>query len=264
MRLQEKKKEVRPAILTFPFLNRYHLFCGFTSKDSGYSQGPYNSLNLAYHVGESQEMVKKNRDLVIKEVLHLDPGYIYSARQVHGDDILYVGKKMKHKDGDIQEDADCLMTDQRSVPVMVMGADCSLFLMVDIKKRVVSAVHAGWKGTLSGIAIKALKIFIKRFGSKNNDINIFIGPGIRQCCYEIDKEMAGYFLDEFGSGRYLKSRKNSYYLDLVGLNLSQLKGEGVPEKNFFDTGRCTCCNDDYYSYRRDGVTGRQAAIALIY
>ena len=261
---QESKNISGVSYISFPFLNEYNIFCGFTSRDGGYSLGPYSSLNMAYHVGESRELVKKNRELVLREVLGCQADHIFSARQVHGSSILYVGKNIKHRDGDIREDADVLMTDERNMPLMVMGADCTLILAADTVSKAVCAVHAGWKGTLNRIVIPALQEFCSRFHSKTGDINVFLGPCIRQCCYQIDKMLAADFTDRFGEGGYLTAGEDSCYLDLAGINKGLLRGFGIREENIFDTGICTCCSSNYYSYRRQGVTGRQAAIAMLF
>ena len=264
MQTREKKKKAGPSFISFPFLDEFNIFCGFTSRHEGYSKKPYDSLNLAYHVGEKREIVRKNRMLVLQEMLRMDSGYIYSARQVHGNNIIYVNQDIGHKDGDIPQDADGLMTDIRNIPVMVMGADCSLILMADIKKKAVCSVHAGWKGALNGITPNALKLFCGRFGSSTGDIYVFVGPGIRQCCYQIDSQVFERFKKSWGDSRFLDMKNGRTYLDLVGFNLNQLKSLGIPEHNIFDTEICTGCNMDYYSFRRDRVTGRQAAIAMLF
>ena len=99
---------------------------------------------------------------------------------------------------------------------------------------------------------------------KTGDIKVFLGPCIRQCCYQIDTMLAADFKDRFGGGGYLTEREGSHYLDLAGINKGLLRGFGIREENIFDTGICTCCSRNYYSYRRQGVTGRQAAIAMLF
>ena len=264
MQTQEKKKNSGLSFISFPFLEEFNIFCGFTSRYEGYSKKPYDSLNLAYHVGEKRKIVRKNRMLILRDMLNMDSGHLFSARQVHGNDVIYVSQDIGHRDGDIPLDADALMTDVKNTPVMVMGADCSLILMADIRKKAVCAVHAGWKGTLNGITLNVLKLFCRRFGSSIRDIYVFIGPGIRQCCYEIDNRIAQRFIDIRGDSSFMDIRDGRTYLDLVGSNLSQLSSSGILEDNIFDTGICTGCNTCYYSFRRDGITGRHAGIAMVF
>ena len=262
MRLMEEKKISGLSFLAFSFLDRYGLFCGFTSRNTGFSQSPYDSLNLAYHVGDDRETVKKNRRLLLKKILDLD-GCLYSARQVHGNNMIEVREDTKHLDGDIQQDADGLMTGCNDLPVMVMGADCMLMVFADIKKRAVCAVHAGWKGTQKSMAAGALETFSTRFGSSRDSIMVFIGPGIRQCCYEVGDDLALGFAGKKYAGGSIASRNGRRFLDLAGLNRRQALDFGIPAENIFDTGACTCCSSQYFSYRREKVTGRQAAVAMV-
>lgn len=247
----------------FPFLKKYRIFCGFTSRHSGYSKEPYYSLNLAYHVGEPGEVVKKNRDMVLDKILGIKEGAIYSARQVHGKKIIYVGDDTPAMDGDMAVEADGLVTDRANRPLAVLGADCSLILMADTARRTVCAVHAGWKGTLQGIVLEAVKTMQRGFRSALEDIKVFIGPCIRLCCYEVDEGLAGDFIKKFGRQDHIHAAGGRSYLDLPGLNRYQLRKTGIPDDNILDTGNCTACSEEYYSYRRDRTTGRQAAIAMI-
>jgi YfiH family protein len=260
----EEKNISRLSFLTFPFLQKFHIFCGFTSRNSGYSKKPYDSLNLAYHVGDDRDLVRRNRQLVLKNLPGTGKEYLFSARQVHGHNIIYIKKDITHIDGDILEDSDGIMTDQQEVPVMVLGADCMLMLLADIKNRAVCAVHAGWKGTLEMIIVKALGMFQERFGSREDEMYLFIGPGIRNCCYEIGDDLADSFISRFGDRAHLVDKKKKKYLDLAGLNLEQARDFGIPENNILDTGICTSCDSGYFSYRKSRLTGRQAAIAMVY
>jgi polyphenol oxidase len=263
MRLMEEKKISGLSFLAFPFLGRYGLFCGFTSRNTGFSQSPYDSLNLAYHVGDDRETVGRNRRILLKKILNLE-GCLYSARQVHGNSVIEVRENIKHLDGDIGQDADGLMTGCIDVPVMVMGADCMLMVFADIKKRAVCAVHAGWKGTQEGMAARALETFSTRFGSGRDSIMVFIGPGIRQCCYEVGDDLVLGFAGKKGAGGSITCRSGRRFLDLAGLNRRQAQDFGILPENIFDTGICTCCSSQYFSYRREKVTGRQAAVAMVY
>jgi YfiH family protein len=263
MELAEEKNISGSAYLTFPFLEKYGLFCSFTSRAKGYSKKPYSSLNLAFNVGDDRDIVKRNRQLVLKRLLKKNTGYLYSAHQVHGNNIIYVAEEIDHKDGDLEIEADGLITDRKNLPIMVMGADCNLIIFADIKNKAVCAVHAGWKGTLSGIAIKVLKEFSGKFGARQDNIMIFMGPCIRKCCYEVDSDLADRFNGKFGRGSHLLLKKNKVYLDLAGLNRKQIIDWGIPAGNIIDTGVCTGCNSNYYSFRNEKVTGRQAAIAMV-
>lgn len=260
---KEKKLIEGMSLLTFPFLSRYNIFCAFTSRTGGYSRQQFESLNLAYHIGDDRDVVRKNRQLIIKNNLNTEAEYIYSVLQIHGNNIVFIDRDIGHRDGAIPEEADCIMTCLENKPIMVMGADCALILIADIGKRAVCAVHAGWKGTYNKILGESLAVFYDRFDSKKKDIHIFIGPCIRGCCYNIDSGLADEFRRKFGDGKYLFDREDGPFLDIVELNMIQIRDFGIPEDNVYDSRICTGCDRDYYSYRREGLTGRHGAIAAI-
>ena len=254
-------------IFSHPVCDQNNLFCGFTTRDGGSSRKPFDSLNLAYHVGDDDKSVCKNRQLIINKLLGPGPEYIYSALQVHGDNVLYVDRYTGHKDGNIPIEADSLITDKSNVPIMVLGADCNLIIIIDIKEKAVGVVHAGWKGTLNGVLGKTLSEFKKHFDSCPENILVFFGPSIRKCCYKVDNILIERFRKKFGRGDYYskegKDKDKDFFLDIIKLNLIHLKDFGIQKDNIFDVRQCTNCDNVFFSYRRDGNTGRQAAIAMI-
>ncbi|MFC2144894.1 peptidoglycan editing factor PgeF [Actinomycetota bacterium] len=250
-------------IFSHPVCDQNNFFCGFTTRYGGSSRKPFNTLNLAYHVGDEDKSVQSNRQLIIERLLKPGPEYLYSALQVHGNNVLYVDKYTGHKDGSIPLEADSLITNKHNIPIMVLGADCNLIIIVDIKEKAVGVVHAGWKGTLNGILGKTLLEFKKHFGSSPENILIFFGPSIRNCCYKVDSILIDRFREEFGRGDYYFKKDNDFFLDIIKLNLIHLKYFGIQKDNVFDVGKCTSCSNGFFSYRRENNTGRQAAIAMI-
>ena len=147
---------------------------------------------------------------------------------------------------------------------MVLGADCNLIIIIDIKEKAVGVVHAGWKGALNGVLGKTLLEFNKHFNSSSENILVFFGPSIRNCCYKVDSTLMDRFREKFcGEDYYSKSGKD-FFLDIVKLNLIHLKDFGIQKDNIFDVMQCTGCGNGFFSYRREKDTGRQAAIAMIH
>ncbi len=251
-------------IFSYPVCYKNNFFCGFTARTGGFSNKPFNALNLAYHVGDDSGSVLKNRRLIIEKLLDSIPEYIYSARQVHGNRVLFVNRDTGHTRGNIAVEADSLITETENMPLMVLGADCSLIIIIDIKKRAIGAVHAGWRGTLNGVLAKTLVSFKRYFGSSAENILVFFGPGIRSCCYRVDSTLMEGFRKKFGGSDYYYRKGKDFFLDLVKLNLIHLKDFGIQEDNVFDTGECTNCGKGFFSYRKENITGRQAAITMIY
>lgn len=239
-----------------PRLNeKYGVDIYFTSRLGGYSKGKYSSLNLAFHVGDGLKLVKRNR-YKLRKTLKLNNSMQY-LKQSHSDKIIFL-KNLENKE--IPE-ADALVTNLKNIPVMVMGADCNLIIIVDKLKKVVAAVHAGWEGTLNRILQKTIKFLKDNFNSKS--LLFYIGPSIRKCCYRVSKGRAELFIKEFGDKKFYYQEKGQTFLDLVGINKNQILDFNIPSKNIYDCHVCTFCDQRFYSYRRNKITGRQGAITVI-
>jgi purine-nucleoside/S-methyl-5'-thioadenosine phosphorylase / adenosine deaminase len=145
-------------------------------------------------------------------------------------------------------EGDALITDQAGVAVSVRTADCFPILLADPRRRVVAAVHAGWRGTAAGVAAATLEKMRAEFGSEPGDAYAAIGPGIGACCYEVGSEVARLFGFD-GAAR----------VDLAAANRQQLIAAGVPGAQIETPGACTRCDArQFHSYRRDGQrAGRQ-------
>ena len=250
-------------IFSHPVCDQNNYFCGFTTRYGGSSSKPFNTLNLAYHVGDEDKSVLNNRQMIIEKLLNPGPEYLYSALQVHGDNVLYVDKYTRHKDGNIPIEADSLITNKRNIPIMVLGADCNLIIIIDKKEKAIGVVHAGWKGTLNGVLGKTLVEFKRHFDSSPENILAFFGPSIRNCCYKVESILIDRFREKFGNGDYYFKEGNDFFLDIIKLNLIHLKVFGIQKDNVFDVGKCTSCSNGFFSYRKEDNTGRQAAIAMI-
>lgn len=152
-------------------------------------------------------------------------------------------------------ECDGLATDRRGLGLVVQTADCAPILLWASERNAVAAVHAGWRGSLAGVAAEAIELLRKAYGAKPEEIHAAIGPAIRLCCYEVGDEV----IERFSArGRELSRiskpvDRGRRHLDLVEDNRLQLLGAGVPEGQIYDSGRCTHCErESFYSYRREG------------
>lgn len=136
---------------------------------------------------------------------------------------------------------DALLENAPGAVVAVKTADCIPILLADDRHRAVAAVHAGWRGTVAGIAQHALRTMHARFGTEPADVRAAIGPGIGKCCYEVGAEVAAQF-GEQGRAR----------IDLAATNREQLEAAGVKPDRIYVANLCTMCGvTDFYSFRRD-------------
>ena len=136
---------------------------------------------------------------------------------------------------------DALLENTPGAVVAVRTADCIPILLVDQRTRAVAAVHAGWRGTVAGIAASAVAAMRGRFGSAPADLHAAIGPGIGKCCYEVGPEVAARF-----------GEPGRAHIDLPGANRRQLIEAGVTARRIYASNLCTMCRpEEFHSFRRD-------------
>jgi YfiH family protein len=228
------------------------LFFTVTSRYGGISETPYDSLNLALHVKDNPKNVLVNRTRVSQKHNFLVENLIY-MEQTHSVNISII------KDCSVNriENCDALITNVKNIPIMVMVADCIPILLYDPKKSVIAVVHAGRNGTFNEIAKKSVLKMVEVFGCETSDILVYLGASIHKCCYEVGIEIARLVDD-----KYSEKRDEKWYLDLHSMNVDQLDSVGI--KNIEISSICTCCDKDYFSYRREGITGRFAGIMKLH
>ncbi len=234
------------------------VFAKFSDRWGGVSNPPYHELNLALHVEDNPIDVLKNREILAKKFDFYIENLIF-MEQTHSDNIKIINDTFTNK----QVNCDGIITNKPNIPLMVMVADCIPVLLYDRVKKVISAVHAGRNGTFKQISKKAVTIMKEEFGSNPEDIVVSLGPSIHSCCYEVGEDLADIAIKSFGE-KYVAKRDGSFYLDLQTLNLDQLVSVGVKEENIEISPTCTSCDKNYFSYRRDGVTGRFAGVIKLH
>lgn len=233
----------------------------FTTRRGGSSTGPFASLNLGRGVHDDPEAVARNRASVL-QVLGLDPARHVEADQVHGAVVAVVGAA---QGGQSIPDADGLAAAEPGTVLAVHAADCVPLLLADPKRSVVAALHAGWKGTAAGIAVEGVRVLAARFDCAPEDLLAAIGPSIGPCHYEVDEPVmvrmrAWSWWTEVAS----PNGDAHWRLDLRAACRRQLVDAGVPAEQIEVLDLCTYDHPDlFYSYRRDRLTGRMAAIIAI-
>lgn len=237
----------------------------FTGRHGGVSNPPYDSLNLGFHVGDDPGLVKQNR-AILSSMLGLDPARITSPRQRHTDVVAVLDRQRYVGAGSSGmkswfDPCDGLLTEMKEVPLLLHFADCVPVALAGIAAGgpVVGLLHAGRKGLVAGIIKSGVDLMRRRFSLAPQSIVAAIGPAIGACCYEVDKTIASEFSRRFGNGVLAKEN----HLDLAAAAETDLTAAGLLPENIHVLELCTSCDANFYSYRRDGVTGRQGAIAWI-
>lgn len=233
-----------------------------SGRQGGVSEGETSSLNLSFSVPDKKENVWENRRRI---AVHLGIGtdrLIFPA-QTHSDHIGIVTEK-NYSSG--FPDTDALITDVPGICIAVMAADCVPILLFDPERKLVAAVHSGWRGTIKKIVRKTLESMTVKFGSDPGNITAGIGPSIGQMHYEVGTEVIEAVEHSFGKKNDLikASKPGKGYLDLWKANEMLLLQAGVKQKNIEIAAICTYENDQhYFSARRSAESGRFAAGIMI-
>lgn len=228
---------------------------GFFGRGGGVSEGALASLNLSARVGDQPERVAANWQRVEQTL----PGLTFvRMQQVHGTRVVRVAAA-----DDAVGEADALITDRPGLGLTVLTADCVPLLGVAAQRGAVMAVHAGWRGSLAGIAIEALRAAEDAFGIEPAAWQVALGPSIGGCCYEVEAEIGRQFLDRWGAMPDAWQAAGTHgQLDLRRVNAELLRQAGVPDGQIHLAGPCTaCCRDEFFSHRASaGRAGRQASV----
>tara|TARA_R110002073_G_scaffold596_1_gene4736 strand:- start:6437 stop:7159 length:723 start_codon:yes stop_codon:yes gene_type:complete len=230
-----------PEVL-FPDSGFSEISIAVTTRLGGVSESPFTSFNLASHVKDNQLNVDLNRR-ALEGVL---PGLMAPVwlNQVHGNDVVKVAESLQ-----VPPSADASITAQASLPLAILTADCLPIVLWNEDRTQVAALHAGWRGLANGIIAKTISCFL------NQRVYALIGPGIGPCHYEIDEVVRTQFSSNVA---FTASKPGHYYFDLVAEASRQLEFLGVNDVRSLNI--CTACDDRFYSYRRDGETGRFATL----
>jgi len=239
----------------------------FTMRNGGFSSPPFDSLNMGLHVGDSHENVIKNRRLVC-ESLGIEFENTTCAEQVHGSQAAMVTKAEIGR-GAISHvsaisGADALITRNQGAVLMMFFADCVPIFIADTKNRAIGLAHAGWRGTILGVAAETLAAMEREFGTDPIYCKAAIGPAIDKCCFEVSEEIAQKISNTAGDMCVHRQPDEKPRVDLKLANKLELEKAGIPASNIAVSELCTCCiKDKFFSYRRDVRTGRMAAILAL-
>ncbi len=234
----------------------------FSTRLGGVSSAPWNWMNVGYHCGDSPVDVTENRRRLFR-ALNVDPGLLVTAGQVHGDVVAVAAVPGHHPD------TDGLVTAARGLTLAVFCADCVPVWLLDPRLPAAGVVHAGWRGSLAGVAGRAVETMAKRLGSRPRDILAAVGPSIGPCCYEVGPDVAGPAERRFGPGVVAEELPGGKVrLDLWEINRLSLVDAGLSPGNVFVSGLCTSCREDlFHSHRRESLrasgparAGRMAAL----
>jgi polyphenol oxidase len=256
------------TILQFANLTGFSELTHFsTTRIGGCSEGNYFSLNLGFNSGDSPGNVKANR-LILCKAFEISPDLLVLPDQTHSSTVKTITSDYFSAGTDERKrflnETDAIITNLHGVCIAVKTADCIPILLFDQKRKVVAAVHAGWRGTAQSIVLKTINKMVEDFGSETSDFFAGIGPSISQAFYEVGEEVWSQFTSEFYHETN-PEKADRRLLDLWSANLDQLIAAGIPENQIELARICTWSDhDQFFSARRDGAkTGRMATGIMI-
>ncbi len=233
---------------------------GFSTRNGGVSRVPYNSLNLGLNTEDLLANVEGNRSTLARS-FDLQPHQLLTVKQVHGKDLLVIDEPNPDLTHFLSVEVDAIITNQPAIMIGVLVADCFPVLLWDREKKVIAAVHVGWRGAANGILQKTVETMSRDFGCEAEQLQAAIGPGIGAHKYEVDRPVREAFRQ--GSGFWdeisTETKLGHWQLDLSLSCRLQMEQAGLGVQHIDQAAECTCCHpESFFSYRRDnGKTGRQ-------
>lgn len=221
-----------------------HVKTLITTRNGGVSSGRYNSFNLGLHVGDDFQAVLENR----KKLQNLLPHPVCYLNQTHSSTVVHAGAALNQ-----QVDADASVDASGSVICAVMSADCLPVLFTDQLGSVVAAAHAGWRGLANGV----LENTVAQMGILPLEIMAYLGPAIGADAFEVGQDVWDAFCgqDARAEDAFIAIEKGKYLADIYQLARLRLQQYGI--SMIFGGEHCTVLErEQFFSYRRDGQTGR--------
>lgn len=267
MKIIEQTHQGVPFLAADAFTAAGGVAHGFSTRRGGVSQGMWSSLNLGVNRGDDPDHVRENYRRFLTAI-GAQGHTLAMCNQVHGAVVRNLTTADLKSDpyDKAGYDADGLMTAIPGVILTVFTADCIPVLLYDPKRRVIAALHAGWRGTAAGIVTVAVGQMAAVYGSDPADILAAIGPGIGQCCFETHEDVPNAMTAAMTGAvlPFLQLKDNGKFaVDLKGINAKRLALAGLDPDHIAVCGQCTSCDrENYWSHRLMG-TQRGSMAAMI-
>ncbi len=277
MKFQNNKNAVlnqdgKVPFFTFPCLSEInYIKHGFSTRLGGVSSGIYETMNLAFGNGDNPEHVAENYKRISRSI-GFKPEDTVTTDQVHTTEIRLATAADKGKGIIKKRDykgIDGLITKEPGITLATYYADCVPLYFVDTKKHAIGLSHSGWRGTVKRMGRATLEAMEKHFGTKAEDVITLVGPSICMDCYEVSRDVAEAFQNEFNKIQLkdilFDKGNGKYQLNLWEANRHIFLDAGVKPENIHISQVCTSCNSDLlFSHRASkGKRGTLAAFLML-
>ena len=256
--------------------DHFPITIGDTYRHGGVSQEPYESLNLAFHVGDKPQHVRENR-AIVANYLGVEPDRISCGNQVHGLKAVEITEELvgagAFGEDTAIDDCDAVFTKLPNVPLFLFTADCVAVGIYDAKHHAMATVHAGWRGAIGHLPVLTIETMKEAYGTEFKDCYVYLGPSIGPESFEVDGELGKRFeiawrgmTDRSVADivNYPGDKLDKAYINLWNFIAEGLMVNGVPKENIAIGGTDTVTDKACYSYRREsGKTGRMALFGML-
>ncbi len=246
-------------LLTFDVFGSFSEIIHFcTTRHGGVSTGNFASFNLSPFVGDRAENFQNNLHILSKQTGISAENFIFPY-QTHSEKILIIDSDFLNDSADIKKDklqgVDAVITNAKNICIGVTTADCVPILLFDRNKKVIAAVHAGWRGTQALLVKKVISCMNKKFSSNSQNIYALIGPSISAEVYEVGSELITLFEKaDFDVNSIFSKRNGKLFLNLWEANRQLLIECGVPSSQIQISGICTYIqHQNFFSARSLGI-----------
>jgi len=228
----------------------------FFTRHGGYSQAPFDSLNVAYGIGDVRNAVDRNIHK-IKEALNARE--IVWVKQTHGSGVVVVDDRFLAA-GQIHgaTSGDAFVTSKTGVALLIKVADCQAIFLHDVERKVIANIHCGWRGNVNGIIPQTISVMKKVYGCVPGNMIGGICPSLGPCCGEFKG------CKELLPGSFQRYREKGEFFNFWAISRDQLVESGLQSQNIELSRICTVCDgSDFFSYRKETKTGRGAAVIML-
>ena len=240
-----------PLVLRSELLSKAGVRHGFSTRVGGVSAGPFATLNTATAPGDDPAAVAENLRR-LSSAIGVDAERLFQVSQVHGATVRVI-EPIDARAAVVLEEADGLATWDVESAVGVRTADCVPVLVHDPTHGGVAALHAGWRGVVSGVVPAGVSLLARRSG-QSAGLVAAIGPCIGTCCFEVGDEVAEALLEAVPVEELVDRTRPKAHVDLRRAVRLQLRALGLADANIEDVPGCTRCDAErFFSHRRDGA-----------
>lgn len=200
----------------------------------------------------------------LRKAMHLEE--LMFLHQTHSDKGVVIDEPTLIQSRPFKLDGDFLITQLNHVGIGVMTGDCLPIVYHDRVHNVAAIAHAGWRGSVLGVAVKTIERMYETYGTKADQLSVFFGPSAKVCCYKVSADFKQHLEGFAHPEKVLIEHGNELYFDLPGFNRLQLEAIGIKKEAIhLDYNCCTMCKDDvFYSHRRQGeLAGRQMTVVCL-